>query len=209
MDHQVKIRGFRIELGEIESVLSRHPAVQENVVVARDDGRGAASLVAYVVARRGESPTDTELRNYLAEKLPEYMLPTTIVWLSALPLTSNGKVDRRALPAPDSSRPNLDQAYVAPRTPVEETLAAIWSQVLGVEKIGVQDNFFELGGHSLLATQVVSRVREAFQVEVPLPTLIQTPTINGLAEQIETIRWAAETTETSRAAPEGHEDGEI
>jgi acyl carrier protein len=99
----------------------------------------------------------------------------------------------------------LEQAYIAPRTPMEETLAAIWSQVLSVEKIGVQDNFFELGGHSLLATQVISRVREAFQVEVPLPTLIETPTISGLAEQIETIRWAAETT----AAPEGHEDGEI
>ena len=208
MDHQVKIRGFRIELGEIESTLSRHPAIQENVVVACDDvhgERGNASLVAYVVARRGESPTDSELRNFLAEKLPEYMLPATFVWLNALPLTSNGKVDRRALPAPDSSRPNLDQAYVAPRTPVEEALVAIWSQVLGVEKIGVQDNFFELGGHSLLATQVISRVREAFQVEVPLPTLIQTPTVSGLAEQIETIRWAAETT----AAPEGHEAGEI
>jgi amino acid adenylation domain-containing protein len=208
IDHQVKIRGFRVELGEIESTLSRHPAVQENVVLARADGhgeRGAASLVAYVVVRRGESPTDTELRNFLAEKLPEHMLPTTIVRLPTLPLTSNGKVDRRALPAPDSSRPNLEQVYIAPRTPVEETLATIWSQVLGVEKIGVQDNFFELGGHSLLATQVVSRVREAFQVEVPLPTLIETPTISGLAEQIETIRWAAETT----AAPEGHEDGEI
>ncbi|MGA3164142.1 MAG: amino acid adenylation domain-containing protein [Verrucomicrobiota bacterium] len=189
-DHQVKIRGFRIELGEIEAVLGQHPAVREAVVVAREDSPGEKRLVAYVVAEREPLPTTTDLRNFLKEKLPEYMVPAVFVLLDALPLMPNGKIDRRALPSPDRSRPELDKAFVAPRTPTEELLAEIWAQLLDLERVGVHDNFFDLGGHSLLATQLVSRMREAFQVEIPLRRLFEVPTVAGLAESIEAARQA-------------------
>jgi amino acid adenylation domain-containing protein len=197
-DHQVKIRGFRIELGEIEAALGQHPAVREVVVLAQEDAAGDPSvsprterrLVAYVVAEREPLPTTTDLRDFLKEKLPEYMVPAVFVLLDALPLMSNGKIDRRALPSPDRSRPELDKAFVAPRTPTEELLAEIWAQLLDIEPIGIHDNFFDLGGHSLLATQLVSRMREAFQVEIPLRRLFEVPTVAGLAESIEAARQA-------------------
>jgi len=186
IDHQVKIRGFRIESGEIEAVLRQHSMVRETVVVAREDGRGDKSLAAYVVPVRGESPTISDLRGFLRQRLPDYMVPSAFVMLDELPLTPNGKVDRRALPPPDQIRLDLEQAFVAPRTPVEETLASIWAQVLDIERIGVYDDFFDLGGHSLLATQFVSRVRQEFKVELPLVRLFESPTIAGLADHIDT-----------------------
>ncbi|HYX25648.1 MAG TPA: amino acid adenylation domain-containing protein [Thermoanaerobaculia bacterium] len=191
IDHQVKVRGFRIELGEIESALARHPEVAAAVVVAREEAPGERRLVGYVVPREeagGESLTRA-LRALLRRSLPEHMVPTAWVQLAALPLTPNGKVDRKALPAPE---PAVVQAgaSTAPRTPAEEVLAGIWEQVLGRRAVGVLNNFFDLGGHSLLATQVVSRVREAFGVELPLRRLFETPTLEGLARAVEQLRAA-------------------
>ena len=184
IDYQVKIRGFRIELGEIEGTLRQHPAVREAIVKVQEDGP-EKRLVAYVAAEEEARPTANEMRGFLKDKLPEHMVPAVFVLLDAFPLTANGKVDRRALPTSEGRRPELDEAFVACRTPTEELLADIWRQVLGVEQVGIYDNFFQLGGHSLLATQVVSRIREAFQVEMPLRRLFETPTIAGLAESIE------------------------
>jgi len=189
-DHQVKIRGFRIELGEIEGTLGQHPAVLQAIVQAREAGSGEKRLVAYVVAERESRPTASELRGFLKDKLPEHMVPAVFVLLDAFPLTTNGKVNRQALPTPDDRRPELDQVFVACRTPTEELLAAIWSQVLGVERVGIYDNFFQLGGHSLLATQVVSRIREAFKLEMPLRRLFEAPTVAGLAESVDAGRGA-------------------
>ena len=189
-DHQVKIRGFRIELGEIEGTLGQHPVVLQAIVQAQEVGSGEKRLVAYVVAARESRRTASELRGFLKDKLPEHMVPAVFVLLDAFPLTANGKVNRQALPTPDDRRPELDQVFVACRTPTEELLAAIWSQVLGVERVGIYDNFFQLGGHSLLATQVVSRIREAFQVEMPLRRLFEAPTVVGLAESIDVGRGA-------------------
>jgi amino acid adenylation domain-containing protein len=191
-DHQVKIRGFRIELGEIEAELGQHPSIREAVVLAREDVPNEKRLVAYVVADREPLPTTTDLRSFLKEKLPEYMVPVVFVLLDALPLTPNGKVDRRALPSPDRSRPELNKAFVAPRTPTEELLVEIWAQLLNIERVGIHDNFFDLGGHSLLATQLVSRVRETFQVEIPLRRLFEMLTVAGLAESIEAARQAGQ-----------------
>jgi acyl carrier protein len=191
-DHQVKIRGFRIELGEIEAALNSHRALRESIVVAYHDG-GEKRLVAYIVASQMPAPTTSELRHFLQELLPEYMVPSAFVALAALPMTSNGKVDRKALPAPDTVRPELAAAFVAPRTAVEGTLAAHWTEVLGIDCVGIYDNFFELGGHSLLASQLIARLRDAFQVEIALHSLFEAPTVAGLAEAIETIQWAIQS----------------
>ena len=174
-DHQVKIRGFRIELGEIEAALGQHPEVREAIVLAREDIPGEKRLVAYVVAQR-VFPI-TELRGFLAEKLPEHMVPSAFVFLDALPLTSNGKIDRRNLPAPDQSRPEQENSFVAPRTSVEELLARIWGEVLKLDQVGIHDNFFALGGHSLLLTQIASRIQRAFLVSLPLRILFDAPTV--------------------------------
>ncbi len=182
IDHQVKIRGFRIELGEVESALAQHPNVQQTVVTAREDTPGNQRLVAYIVPHQQPSPTIDQLRRFLKQQLPEYMVPTAFAILEAMPLTPNGKVDRRALPVPESNR---EQATFAPaRTPIEEMLALIWADVLGVKLVGVLDNFFILGGHSLLATQVISRVRTTMNVELPLRSLFEAPTIAELAEYV-------------------------
>jgi amino acid adenylation domain-containing protein len=188
IDHQVKIRGFRVELGEIEVVLGMHPSVRESVVLAREESPGDKRLVAYVVPAQDAAPAIADLRRWVQDKLPDYMVPAAFVLLYALPLTAHGKIDRRALPAPDQARPELKSAYVAPGTPVEEILIGIWAEVLGIEQAGIHDNFFELGGHSLLATQVVSRVRDAFQVELPLRVFFESTTVAGLAERIEMAR---------------------
>ena len=190
VDHQVKIRGFRIELGEIEAVLSQQPAVREAVVVAREDVSGEKRLVGYVVPSQEPAPTTSELRVFLQQKLPDYMVPSIFVTLKVLPLTPNGKVDRRALPVPDQSRTKLESSFIAPRTQVEELVAGVWAQVLKLEQVGIQDNFFELGGHSLLAMQVISRIRNAFEVDLPVRDLFEKPTVAGLAERVETIRWS-------------------
>jgi amino acid adenylation domain-containing protein len=188
IDHQVKIRGFRIELGEIETALCRYHIVREAVVLAREDAPGEKRLVAYLTLEAGKTLNVSELRSFLKQKLPDYMIPTAFVTLDALPLTSNGKIDRKALPAPEQSRPELAKAFVAARNPLEEMLVGIWMEVLNLEQVGIYDNFFELGGHSLLATALVSRIRGAFQVELPLATLFESPTIAALAERIEAAR---------------------
>jgi acyl carrier protein len=189
IDNQVKIRGFRIELGEVESVLGRHPAVEETVVIALEDMPGDKRLVAYVVASHELTPTFSELRSFLKEKLPDYMIPSAFVYLDSLPLTPNGKIDRRALPAPDVVRPDLQEAFVAPRSQSEELVAGIWGNVLGLERIGVHDNFFELGGHSLLATQVVSRIQQEFNVDLKLMDFFKLPTIAELTKRLEGVLW--------------------
>jgi acyl carrier protein len=180
VDHQVKLRGFRIELGEIEAVLARRPAVQEAVVVVKEYGPGDQRLVAYVVG--AESLASGELRQYLKGVLPEYMVPQVLVQLERLPLTANGKVDRRALAALEHVREETEQ-IVAAQTPVEEMLVGIWSEVLGVP-VGVADDFFELGGHSLLATQAISQIRQVFGVELPLRALFEAPTVASLGERV-------------------------
>lgn len=180
-DHQVKLRGFRIELGEIEAALKLHPAALDGVVTVREDTPGDKRLVAYVVLARGRESAISELRSYLKEKLPEYMIPSAFVRLDNLPLTRHGKVDRRALPAPENERPELRAAYVAPRTKIEGTIAAIWQEALKVEKVGVDDNFFDLGGHSLSMVQVHSKLREAFSKEISLIEMFRNPTVGSLA----------------------------
>jgi amino acid adenylation domain-containing protein len=182
-DHQVKVRGFRIELGEVEAALSAHEGVRACVVVAREDEPGDRRVVAYVAA--DELLSSAALRAHLRERLPDYMIPSVFVMLDELPLTPNGKVDRKALPAPEMARSESESRYVAPRTPTEEVLCGVWSEVLRVERVGVEDNFFELGGHSLLATRLMARTREAFGVELPLRALFETPTVSGLGAEIE------------------------
>ncbi|HEV7518415.1 MAG TPA: amino acid adenylation domain-containing protein, partial [Thermoanaerobaculia bacterium] len=186
-DHQVKIRGLRIELGEIEAVLGQHPGVREAVVLVREDRPGDKRLVGYVTPTAEPGPTPEQLRSFLAERLPGYMVPAAWVLLAELPLTANGKVDRRALPAPQGSG-SKEADYLAPRGPVEEVLAAIWEEVLRRERVGVEDDFFALGGHSLLATKVTSRVRRTLGVELPLRVLFESPTIAALALEIERAR---------------------
>ncbi|HZI03814.1 MAG TPA: amino acid adenylation domain-containing protein, partial [Archangium sp.] len=183
IDNQVKVRGFRIELGEIETALRGHPGVREAVVVAREDSPGDKRLVAYLVAHPSQTPTPAELRSFLKQSLPEYMVPSALMVLDKLPLNPNGKVDRKALPVPE--RVETSQQYVAPRNETEQLLAQLWSEVLKVPRIGVHDNFFELGGHSLLATQALSRIRTTFQVELPLRDLFQAPSIATLALKLD------------------------
>jgi amino acid adenylation domain-containing protein/non-ribosomal peptide synthase protein (TIGR01720 family) len=178
IDQQVKVRGLRIELGEIESVLGTHPLVRESVVVARDERPGEKRLVAYVVTSQQQGAAGNELRGYLKERLPEYMIPASIVEMGELPLTPNGKIDRKALPEPDRARPGID--YLAPRNSVEQVLVEIWSQVLGVERIGIHDNFFELGGDSILSILVVSRASNA-GLRVTVQQIFHQQTIAELA----------------------------
>jgi amino acid adenylation domain-containing protein len=183
LDFQVKVRGFRIELGEIEAVLRQHEGVADCVVVARADA-GEQQLVAYIV---GDAEAEA-LRAHVRRSLPDYMLPSAFVSLDALPLTSNGKLDRKALPAPDLA--SSEAKYVAPRTPTEEVLAGIWAEVLRLERVGVEESFFELGGHSLLGTRVVARVRDVFAIELPLRALFEGPTVAELAVRVEEMRRA-------------------
>ncbi|HEX7242822.1 MAG TPA: amino acid adenylation domain-containing protein, partial [Longimicrobiaceae bacterium] len=192
-DTQVKVRGFRIEPGEVEAVLGTHPSVREVVVVAREDAPGERRLVAYVVPEGGK-PSAAELRAHVGERLPEYMVPSAVVALDALPLTPSGKTDRRALPAPERADPG--DGWTPPRTPTEEIVAGIWAGVLKLERVGARDDFFALGGHSLVGTQVVSRVREALAVELPLRALFEAPTVEGLAARVECAR-----AESAHAAP--------
>ncbi len=185
IDRQVKVRGFRVEPGEIEARLLAHAAVREAVVVARRDASGHGILAAYMVAAGDAPPVAAELRAWLREALPEYMVPSVFVPLAALPLTPNGKVDRDALPAPPAARPGPGGELAAPRTPTEEVVAGVWAEVLGREGVGIHDGFFDLGGHSLLATQVVSRLREGFGIELPLRSLFEGPTVAELAAAVD------------------------
>jgi amino acid adenylation domain-containing protein len=185
-DHQVKIRGFRIELGEIEAVLGEHESIGQVVVMAREDIPGEKRLVAYIVPDGNQPPSASVLRQYLQEKLPEYMVPGAFITLEKFPLSPNGKIDRKTLPAPASIRP-VELDYVAPRTEMERTIAAIWQEVLHLEKVGTHDNFFELGGHSLLATQVVSRIKKTLGIDLPLQLFFKNPIIAGLSGIIEKL----------------------
>jgi amino acid adenylation domain-containing protein len=209
LDNQVKIRNIRIELGEIEAALAQHPGVREGIVIARQDAAGEKQLVAYVVPRQDlpgrlrENLEGLNLREFLRAKLPDYAIPASFVFLDALPLNISGKVDRRALPAPDWTRVDRAAMFVAPRTSVEAELARVWANLLNVERVGIYDNFFDLGGHSLLATQLVSRIRDAFQIELALKSFFETPTIANLAiviaqqqaaqaDQDQVAQWLAE-----------------
>ncbi|MEZ4868986.1 MAG: amino acid adenylation domain-containing protein [Caldilineaceae bacterium] len=186
LDQQVKVRGYRIELGEIESVLLRHPQVREAAVTAQADEMGNKRLVAYVAPVAGAAVDVPLLTHYLHSQLPAYMVPAHFISLAALPLTANGKVDRQALPAPERSQA---AHYVAPRTSTEETLAAIWAELLGLELVGIHDNFFALGGHSLLATQVISRVNTLLAVDLSVRQLFDKPDVASLADYVDTLRW--------------------
>jgi amino acid adenylation domain-containing protein len=190
LDHQIKLRGFRIEIEEIEMALLRHPGVRACAVSVWRESPGNESLVGYIVAPKGVMTSAADLRAFLKASLPDHMIPSLFAPLESLPSTPSGKIDRRALPAPDPRTTIFESGSPAPRTPIERALAEIWSEVLGVERVGVEDNFFALGGHSLLATQVFSRLRKAFRVGLPLRVLFETPTIAGLAAAVEAAQSA-------------------
>ncbi|MFP4411180.1 non-ribosomal peptide synthetase [Coleofasciculus sp.] len=194
IDHQVKIRGFRIELGEIEASLAQHPTVRETVVIVREEPCGNKRLVAYIVANQESVPTPSELRYFLKEQLPDYMLPSAFVILEALPLTPNGKVDRRALPTPNTFSITQAASFVSPRDSLEWQLAQIWSEVLSIHPVGVRDNFFDLGGHSLLAVRLMAKIQQQFGKNLPLGTLFQSATIEQLAnilrQQTDSLSWS-------------------
>lgn len=203
-DHQIKIRGFRVELGEIETVIAQHPMIQTAVVVVRElesdfppKTLRDRQLIAYVVPKASAIPTERDLRSFLKTKLPAYMLPAAFVVLDTLPLTTNGKVDQKALPPPNLTVARETSPPVAPTTSLEASLVELWTQLLGRKQVGIHDNFFELGGHSLLATQLVSRLRDRLQVELPLRRVFETPTIAELAQTIEALRWSAQPDSSS------------
>jgi thioester reductase-like protein len=206
IDRQVKIRGFRVELGEIESKLQQHPDIESVVVTVSQELLDNQRLIAYVVTnpqfrlrhQDRDTAIATELRSFCLNLFPDYMIPSAFIVLKAFPLTANGKIDYQALPTPEQNRPELQQVYLAPRSPLEKKLANIWQEVLELEKIGINDNFFDLGGHSLLITQLLAKVRNAFNVELPLKDLFNAPTIADLAERLgDTETGKYEDTETS------------
>jgi thioesterase domain-containing protein/acyl carrier protein len=188
-DQQVKVRGLRIELGEIESRLSQHPQIVNNAVIAVGDNQRDKQLVAYYVSHANAAISDSRLRQHLSASLPSHMVPSRFVLVESMPRTPSGKVDREKLAAVDTRRRQTDQEYVAPRSHDQSVLAAIWEDVLGVDKVGINDDYFALGGHSLLAVQLMSRVNEAFHLEIPLKTLFDAPTVALLAERIGSIRY--------------------
>jgi len=188
MDDQVKIRGYRIELNEVVSALQRHPAIRQTVVTAGENGVGEKRLIAYIVPRAASAfPLISELRDFLARELPDYMLPATFVPLDAIPVGPSGKVDRFALPAPTDENILREETFVGPRTPTEQRVATIVAGLLGLEQVSMNENFFYLGGNSLLGTQVIARLRDAFDVEVPLLGLFDHPTISDLAAEVERL----------------------
>ncbi len=192
IDDQIKIRGIRIELGEIESALTQHPEVQQAAVSVWEAGSDDKRLVAYIVYQPPHSPQINELRVFLKQQLPDYLIPASIIALDKIPLTSNGKLDRKALPRPDFDT-KLDTSFIPPHSETEKTLATIWGDVLKVKQVGIHDNFFELGGHSILATQVVSRIRKNFQFNLSIRDFFAAPTVAQLAKAIDTIAWATQS----------------
>lgn len=183
IDNQVKIRGFRIELTEIETVLTQHSEIGQAVVMVRKDHPGNKCLVAYIIPNNSQL-TSSQVRDFLREKLPNYMIPNAFIFLETFPLSPNGKINRHSLPAPDSSQRNLAVKFVAPRTGTEQEIATIWAEVLRLKQVGLYDNFFELGGHSLLATQVISRLKETFAIDFPFRYFFANPTIDQLAKKV-------------------------
>jgi len=187
LDEQIKIRGYRIEPAEIVRALDEHPAVEASAVIARENGQGDKRLVAYVVCAASSTPKHAELRNFLASRIPEYMIPSTFVSIDELPLNASGKVDRAKLPAEDSANVLRDSVFVAPRTPIEERIATMLATLLDVGEVSVEDNFFLLGGHSLLGTQLIARIRDAFGIEITLKTLFDAPTVAILSSEVESV----------------------
>jgi acyl carrier protein len=187
-DRQIKLRGYRIELGEIEALLSQHQAIDQVVVAIREATNGDKRMIAYVVPKQPQTLTVNEIRSYLKERLPGYMAPSAFVLLHALPLTPNGKVDHQALPAPTASGMDSEREFVAPRPGIEQMLAEIWSQLLGIERLSANYNFFEIGGHSLLAVRLISKIREVFRIELTIRNVFLNPTIAGLAAHMESLR---------------------
>lgn len=183
-DHQVKIRGFRIELGDIESALRKMAGIREALVMAREDVPGDKRLVAYLATQNANALSISDLREFLKTKLPDYMVPSAFVFLEKFPLTPSGKIDRKALPAPEQIRPNLEKEFIAPNTPLEIDIAKIWSDVFHIDRVGRNDNFFELGGHSLIAIQIIARIRKKLGVELALPAIFKAPTVARLAEKV-------------------------
>jgi acyl carrier protein len=208
-DDQIKIRGFRVEPAEIEAALRAYEPVREAAVVAHTDARGDRKLAAYVVL--GSPATPDQLRAHLADWIPDYMVPSAFVALDSLPLTASGKVDRLALPDPEGAEARSAAAYVAPRTPVEESVAAIWADVLGLERVGVEEDFFALGGHSLLATQIVAQVRSDFSIELPLHALFTSPTVALLSQQVVELLGRSSDSDTEKLLSEleGLSDEEV
>ncbi|VAW42379.1 hypothetical protein MNBD_CHLOROFLEXI01-5240 [hydrothermal vent metagenome] len=195
IDYQVKVRGFRIELGEIETALRGHTAVQEALVLAREDVPGDKRLVAYLLSSNGSTPSPTNLRHFLQETLPDYMLPNAFVPLEAFPISPNGKVDRKALPAPSQEVVSRESSYTAPTTEREALFVTIWEEILNVKRVGIHDNFFTLGGHSLLATRLFAQIDKRIVKGLPITLLFQYPTVAQLAAVIEQKRpsdaWSA------------------
>jgi amino acid adenylation domain-containing protein len=206
---QVKIRGFRVELEEVETILRLHPAVRESIVEARTDESENLRLVAYMIFHQDQTlTTTTELSTYLRTKLPDYMVPSAFVILDSLPLTPTGKIDRRALPQPDKAAHDSNVPFVAARSPVEREITDVWCEILGLERVGIYDNFFNLGGHSISATQIVVRLQRIFHLDLPLATLLVNPTVAGMAEVIETIRWTRQGQQDSTDTDE-REQGDL
>jgi len=202
-DFQVKFRGFRIEPGEIERVIEQYPSVRESLVMLREDVPDQKFLAAYWTAKEGTSPNSTELREFLKDKLPEYMVPTAFVLIDAYPLSPNGKVDRRALPVPEVRGIESEAPYVAPRNQTESVLAHIWSEVLGIKRIGIHDNFFELGGHSLLALRLFAKINKSFGKDFPLATLFKVVTIEDMADLLQRDDGSPEWNSLVPIQPEG------
>jgi amino acid adenylation domain-containing protein/non-ribosomal peptide synthase protein (TIGR01720 family)/FkbM family methyltransferase len=210
LDFQVKIRGFRIELGEVEAAMSQHPGVRQAVVVAGSDSSGGQRLLACVLFREDQVVSVEQWRAFLQQRLPAYMIPAAYVMVASMPLTPSGKVDRRTLLAlAEKNQVQASDLYVAPRTPLEAELAALCAEVLSVERVGVTDNFFELGGHSLLALQLLTRIRVAYKVELPLRELFVSPTVAALAEHLETLRWLSASSVVETTADSGDEEGTL
>jgi acyl-CoA synthetase (AMP-forming)/AMP-acid ligase II len=213
-DHQVKIRGHRVEPGEVEAILRQHPAVRSSIVIARQAGQSLYAdssdwqLVAYVVLDEQTAPGAGDLRRYLQDCLPDYMLPAVFVFLDDMPLTLNGKVDMQKLPNPPGGR-TAEEEYIPPHTPTEEQLAAIWGELLSLEQVGREDNFFLLGGHSLLATQLISRVRDVFAVDIPLHVIFEQPVIAEFAATIDALVWTAQHHQRQNTDPEEREEIEL
>jgi acyl carrier protein len=208
LDNQTKIRGFRVEPGEIETLLRQSEQVRDAVVVVKSDNEGEKRLLAYVVLKDDSRLSASELRSFVAEHLPLYMVPSAFVILDKLPLKTNRKVDVQALPDPQSYFAETGN-YEAPRTTVEETLCEIWSEVLRVDRVGINDNFFELGGHSLLAGRITARARESFGVELPIRSLFEAPTVSLLAPKLEQLKEISEQDVASSMPVRPRGDGNL
>jgi aryl carrier-like protein len=193
-DHQIKIRGHRVEPGEIETRLNEHPSVRESVVVAQETADGHKQLVAFVIPPEGQKPAPSQLRHYAGEKLPDYMVPAKVVFLTAFPQTPNRKIDRQALAVMKAAETEPERDFEPPVTAVEQALAGYWRELLSVPRIGRHDNFFERGGDSLLAMHLAAWVREQYEMDLPLRSLFEHPTLAGLAEVIQALAWSATAT---------------